>query len=916
MCTSHENNLFHIDLSKDEATHSPLICNTCYSKIRHFERNAVTERSLQSALSCAAKNSHIWCEFDACISSSQCPLCAHYLSFGKGGRKRKAANTPQTVSIKNDNVINIEETVPLTEHSQTDDSFLSFDDAPETLSPDNSALSNVDCESLAEPILRKCRRKLLLENNPGPSTSGLIDTALSRLKTIHSSMAVTADSSTSPIKVLEQSIESFHIKKDMNTPLTEEEERATSFLVRKILAHSENKDILKLKTRGQPLYFQRINKPRKSSDKAGSPLKRKRSKKILKLRSIVSGETKEASLTQEESDLRRISTDRARNILRISKKWKNKQQIPKAYAIAMKAKLGISRDKFRELTRMLKAQQVYIENETSQREHQKKIIPQDIDVEYNEFLYKNEYKQSLQLRAPAVFIKDLKTYLFQILDQYKFQNLLTWHENSIPNEEIWVKIGGDHGQGSLKATLQVLNIEKPNSKFHTSVFAMAQVPDNVHNLQTLLDRFKLQIEDMQNSNWNDKAIRIFLCGDYHFLADMHGISGSSGLRPCLWCLQTKKELHFPRDHTGTNLPIKRTKESMEKDLAAFLTQGNAKLSEAKHFNNVIRSPILSISLNQTVVPYLHILLGLVKNHQQLLEQQCDSIDKLIGAEKTQEQPQHNMFNENFELYIKDLRKIENLEEKKMLQETKLVFLDETLSVLQFYKRTRQLEKKVEKLEERIDALKKSAKPYMSRCGPVCSNLDSILKTHKIAVQAYHGRSFTGNHSQKYIQPAVSEAICSSVVNKTKELTSKKKIIDVAENVHLKFNQANFLLFKIHKTISHSKPIDKTATEDFQGLIDEYMAFYRENISNKIFPKLHFLEHHCIEWIDRWGFGMGLHGEQGVELVHSSIKKLKNQVQALRRPEDQLKTVMMSYMTQVSPAVHCLLPKASKGKDTK
>ena len=294
MCTSHENNLFHIDLSKDEATHSPLICNTCYSKIRHFERNAVTERSLQSALSCAAKNGHIWCEFDACISSSQCPLCAHYLSFGKGGRKIKAANTPQTVSIKNDNVINIEETVPLTEHSQTDDSFLSFDDAPETLSPDNSALSNVDCESLAEPVLRKCRRKLLLEKNPGPSKSGLIDTALSRLKTIHSSMAVTADSSTSPIKVLEQSIESFHIKKDMNTPLTEEEERAASFLVRKILAHSENKDILKLKTRGQPLYFQRINKPRKSSDKAGSPLKRKRSEKILKLWSIVSGETKEA----------------------------------------------------------------------------------------------------------------------------------------------------------------------------------------------------------------------------------------------------------------------------------------------------------------------------------------------------------------------------------------------------------------------------------------------------------------------------------------------------------------------------------------------------------------------------------------------------------------------------------------------
>ena len=104
----------------------------------------------------------------------------------------------------------------------------------------------------------------------------------------------------------------------MNTPLTEEKEKAASFVVKKkILAHSENKDILEVKTKGQPFYFQRINKPRKSSGKA---LKRKSSIKILKLNSILSGKTKEASLTQEESDLRRISTDRARNILRISKK--------------------------------------------------------------------------------------------------------------------------------------------------------------------------------------------------------------------------------------------------------------------------------------------------------------------------------------------------------------------------------------------------------------------------------------------------------------------------------------------------------------------------------------------------------------------------------------------------------------------
>ena len=67
----------------------------------------------------------------------------------------------------------------------------------------------------------------------------------------------------------------------------------------------------------------------------------------------------------------------------------------------------------------------------------------------------------------------------------------------------------------------------------------------------------------------------------------------------------------------------------------------------------------------------------------------------------------------------------------------------------------------------------------------------------------------------------------------------------------------------------------------------------EKICHKIF-------HYCIKCIDRWGFGMGLHGEQGVELVHSSIKKLKNQIQ---NSADQLKTVMMSHLTQVSPTEH-------------
>ena len=33
---------------------------------------------------------------------------------------------------------------------------------------------------------------------------------------------------------------------------------------------------------------------------------------------------------------------------------------------------------------------------------------------------------------------------------------LTWHDNAIPNDEIWVKVGGDKGGGSFKMSFQVM----------------------------------------------------------------------------------------------------------------------------------------------------------------------------------------------------------------------------------------------------------------------------------------------------------------------------------------------------------------------------------------------------------------------------------------------------------------------------
>ena len=341
---------------------------------------------------------------------------------------------------------------------------------------------------------------------------------------------------------------------------------------------------------------------------------------------------------------------------------------------------------------MLRKQGVNVENETAQRKLQQDILPQDLVVETHNFSFKNDQKEEYFRQTQAIFIENIENYLFNILNQYQSQNELSWHGGSIPEEEIWVKIGGDHGQGSLKVTLQTLNVEnKPNSKFFTSIIAMANVRDNVKNLQILLNRFIDQINALKVTTWNGRKICVFLCGDYHFLTDVHGISGSSGTHPCLWCLQTNTEIIDPRD--STNPPKPRTDQNMADDFISFSTVGNSNLSKAKHFHNVIRSPMLLLSITHTAVPYLYMLLGVVKKHHQLLEQQCDKINQQIAAEIVQKRKRFSSLKSgvssflHYTAYIKDLKKIERLEERKRLQETKLVFLEDSLSVLEFYRRT-------------------------------------------------------------------------------------------------------------------------------------------------------------------------------------------------------------------------------------
>ena len=66
-------------------------------------------------------------------------------------------------------------------------------------------------------------------------------------------------------------------------------------------------------------------------------------------------------------------------------------------------------------------------------------------------------------KRPLVEVADLTTFVLHLLDQYSETGKLI-DTPGIPADEIWIKIGGDHGGENFKMCMQVLNVDAPNSR--------------------------------------------------------------------------------------------------------------------------------------------------------------------------------------------------------------------------------------------------------------------------------------------------------------------------------------------------------------------------------------------------------------------------------------------------------------------
>ena len=660
-----------------------------------------------------------------------------------------------------------------------------------------------------------------------------------------------------------------------------QEEAYFTKIARLKLQKGKNKSVVTCKTKAHPITLYRIRVARKgkTSSTVRTPTKKARSKMIRDIMNVIAGSGEEDAIEQTAVNLKTMSEEKRAAILKYAAC--NQVSISTKTSTQIRARLLLSWSKQRTLRKIAKQEGIKFPSERKEREFQKKAVLGEVSVkEVAVYFYNKRQDRQIVQKTPMAYVENLPTFVTNLLDSYDKKEMLVW-PSSMPKDEIWLKIGGDHGGGSFKMALQVANTQKPNSSASTHMIQIVECKDSVSNMQRVLCPLEQQVEALKSLTWRGKKIRVFLFGDYDFELKMFGISGAQSSFPCLWCQASREDIQMElTDFERQKIP-QRSLNTVRNDNSDFVAAGCPK-EQAKLYHNVTTPPIWDIEIDHVTPPYLHILLGIVKKHHDLLEEHCYNLDKQLAMA---------IARDGDVLYKERLTTI-NPDFLKAVRQVQLLMRRHKSTWLQKLKDVEVFEKK---------------------SGPITQNLEKVLAKHKIEPQAFHSGAFIGNHCNKYLNTDVFGELLDSIVVEMYKLTENVDLHCSAQDVRDSFIQLNELFSRVHRLISHSMPIPDSQLEEIKQAISEYMQFFRMRFLHRtrVIPKQHMLEHHCVSWIRRWGFGMGLLGEQGGEQLHATVNNLKRRTWGMRRSADSLRTQLTEALLQTSPEV----PDAPKTEKT-
>ena len=235
-------------------------------------------------------------------------------------------------------------------------------------------------------------------------------------------------------------------------------------------------DVSELRSKGPSQTWTKTIIPKVPSNEASESTIRRRSRMIEQNQQLVCGGP-QASVAQQSSVLRRMPDHERQAALQ------DAGIIPTTpgagSTLALKADLHMPWYQLRKLKVWLNDFGLHLESERVMRRQLQDQMPFNIVAENAPF----KVSGAITLR-PMVTIPDLVGTVHHYLARLQATNQLYWHDGAIPDDELWVKVGGDHGGQSFKMSLEIVNVKHPNAvrnviPFGISLYSVPKIPQPI-----------------------------------------------------------------------------------------------------------------------------------------------------------------------------------------------------------------------------------------------------------------------------------------------------------------------------------------------------------------------------------------------------------------------------------------------------
>eukprot|EP00731_Ephydatia_muelleri_P029391 Em0020g1035a len=644
----------------------------------------------------------------------------------------------------------------------------------------------------------------------------------------------------------------------VESQVSKQEMQLVSKVVHSMLDASKE-NCIRIPTGGTPLTLARVTAPKAPVSDLSVRTRKRRVQELQKTRKILSAGPMDSDILLQD-EIRALTKEEKQQLLHDAGITVDVQPI---HELAMKSMLGIPWYRLRILRRWLKQSGVCLGSERKQRALCKELIGDNLEVELAPFSFKLPNGEEGLRGAAYGYTPNLTSKIVQLLEQNEKEGKLTWHGGIIPNDQIWIKLGGDKGGGLFKMIFQIVNTPKPNSVHNTCVFSCFEADDTVTNLHVALDRFRSEVDHISRMKWRTYTLKLFLTGDLEFLSIMYGLSGASGKQPCLFCLITLDQLGMSVDRRGSCVP--RSLDSIILDHQSFIEAGG-NLKRAKWYNNCIHDPFFNIPLSQTLKDLDSALIELEQ-----LNQEAESVQQLATY-------------------------------NAIVAGAVTPIVDELLELAgNCYKRVQVQEEKVKTLRETIQM------GFNLEEGPCIKGIESCLTSFGVCRQRYYGGIFVGNHVHKILKPANVDTLCSCVLKATENVPELKlEAVAVHRTILMQFSECHVLY---DSTVLTQDDIQHLG----QAIKNFFCSFDRDFKGIARTLKMHILEDHMLEWLSMHQAGCGLMGEQGAESIHAKFNSSLRTYSGIKDPVAKLKCILQDHYLSISPHMTSAVPPPKKRK---